>query len=87
MSKELLNTIECFDPVLGEWKIVGTMASPRSKVSAVKLGRKIYILGGFNGEDRLNSVECFEVGQTRLIREDVPEMLRKAYETEIVLKL
>ena len=87
MSKEFLNTIECFDPVLGEWKIVGTMASPRSGVSAVKLGRKIYILGGFNEEGQLNSVECFEVGQTRLIREDVPEMLRKAYETEIVLKL
>ena len=37
---------------------------------------KIFVLGGFNGTDRLKSVECFSTGLNRLMFHDVPDMLQ-----------
>ena len=38
------------------------MSTPRYEHSAVVLNGRIYVVGGFDGEERLKSVECFTPG-------------------------
>ena len=64
-----------YDPEAGTWEIYSSMSTPRSGVSAVVLNEKVYIIGGFNGIDRLKTVECFSVGATRCVWEAVPDMI------------
>ena len=49
------------------------MMSPRSGHSAVVLNGRIYVVGGFDGEERLKSVECFTPGPV-LTWHQVPDM-------------
>ena len=44
------------------WQISTRMITPRSGHSAVVLNGRIYVVGGFDGEERLKSVECFTPG-------------------------
>ena len=58
------------------WEIIGSLQSPRSGIKAVVVDDKIFVLGGFNGTDRLKSVECFSPGLNRLLFHDVPDMIQ-----------
>ena len=44
--KELLDSIECFDPRTGQSEIVAHLSTPRMWHRAVVLGDRIYVLGG-----------------------------------------
>ena len=57
------------------WTTVGRMVTPRSGASAVAHEDRIYIIGGYDGTERLNSVECFTPGLTRCIWHQVPSMV------------
>jgi hypothetical protein len=50
--QEVLNTMEVYDPVVGVWSAGPPLVSRRSGVSAVSLGDKIYVIGGFDGSQR-----------------------------------
>jgi hypothetical protein len=50
--QEVLNTMEVYDPVVGVWSAGPSLVSRRSGVSAVSLGDKIYVIGGFDGSQR-----------------------------------
>ena len=43
-----------------EWRESAPMYSARCYVSVVTLDGKLYAMGGFNGRERLNSVERFD---------------------------
>ena len=56
-----LNSIKRYNPKTDTWNIVGHLVTPRQGVNAMVCRNKIYVLGGFDGVERLQSVECFEV--------------------------
>ena len=57
------------------WSVVGHLAGPRSGCSAVVAMGRIFVLGGFNGSERLASVECFTPGLVGLVTHQVPDMI------------
>lgn len=70
-----MNSVEMYDPSFDSWEFLSPLTFQRSGVSAVVLANRIYVMGGFNGSDRLKSVECFTPGITRSVWHDVPDML------------
>ncbi|XP_065053415.1 kelch-like protein 18 [Rhopilema esculentum] len=55
-----LSTVEKFDTVTCKWTPVPPMTMQRSRVAVVVLDSKLYALGGFDGNVRLNDVERFD---------------------------
>ncbi len=51
-----LDSLEVFDFALNRWEIVGKMNNPRRALNAVTLPDGVYVMGGYNGEEYLNSV-------------------------------
>lgn len=47
-----LDTVEVFDPILGEWRVGPSMNMPRSNVGVAVLKNRLYAVGGFSGRDR-----------------------------------
>jgi Kelch motif len=50
--QEVLSSVEVYDPRTGSWSYLTSLTTRRSGVSAVLLGDKIYVLGGFDGQER-----------------------------------
>ncbi|VDK38048.1 unnamed protein product [Taenia asiatica] len=48
------------EPGLGQWTEVASLATPRSRVALAASGGRLYAIGGFDGEQNLSSVECFQ---------------------------
>lgn len=46
--------------VSGKWSCVQPMNSIRSRVGVAVMNRQLYAIGGFNGHDRLRTVEVFD---------------------------
>ena len=51
-----LDTIEAFDFSKQAWEIVGKMTEGVRALNAVALPDGIYVLGGYNGQEYLNTV-------------------------------
>jgi N-acetylneuraminic acid mutarotase len=51
-----LDTIEAFDFQKQAWEIVGKMEEPKRALNAVALPDGIYVMGGYNGKEYLNTV-------------------------------
>jgi N-acetylneuraminic acid mutarotase len=65
-GKNFLSSVECYAPIygtvrnpVGEWRTLAPMNVPRSYASAVAVGSRVLVLGGWDGTDgrRLDSVE------------------------------
>ena len=76
-GKNFLSSVECYAPIygtvrnpVGEWRMVAPMNVPRSYASAVALGNRILVLGGWDGTDGrgLDSVEAYDARQDKWIR-------------------
>lgn len=52
--------VEMFDPLVGKWTLAREMGSTRSRVGVAVLSRRLYVLGGYNGYERLRTVEVFD---------------------------
>lgn len=52
-----LRSVERFNPILGSWETIASLNMPRRALSAVALSDGVYAIGGFDGQDYLNSVE------------------------------
>ena len=59
------------------WSVVGNLQGGRSGASAVVAGDKIFILGGFDGSQRMASVECLTPGLVANVWHPVPDMLHR----------
>ncbi|KAH7717059.1 Protein KEL-3 a [Aphelenchoides avenae] len=49
--------VEMFDPLVGRWTQAKEMNSTRSRVGVAVLNRRLYVIGGYNGYERLRCVE------------------------------
>nr|CAB3259490.1 CBL-interacting protein kinase 33-like [Phallusia mammillata] len=58
--KICLSSIECYKLADDEWTIVGNMKTAREGHSLVACNGKLYIFGGYDGSNRLQSAECFD---------------------------
>lgn len=54
----------CF-PVVQKWMSIEPMTTLRSRVGVSVMHRKLYAIGGFNGHERLRTVEVFEPEQKK----------------------
>lgn len=50
-----------YDPTRNEWKVMGNMTSPRSNAGIAAVGNTIYAVGGFDGNEFLNTVEVYNL--------------------------
>ncbi|CAL1534502.1 unnamed protein product [Lymnaea stagnalis] len=51
---------ERYDPKTDQWTIIAPMGSPRDSVGLCPLGDKLFAVGGYDGMQYLNDVECFD---------------------------
>merc|ERR1740130_1988209 len=57
----MLNSVECFDPVSGAWEVVAPMGTARYVFGAAMVSSKVYVIGGVDSDNNtLNTVECFD---------------------------
>ena len=49
-----------YDPKTDTWTLVTPISSPRDAVGVCLLGDKIYAVGGYDGQQYLNDVECYD---------------------------
>ncbi|XP_070558637.1 kelch-like protein 12 [Ptychodera flava] len=52
--------VEEFDPKTQSWRFLHNLSKKRRYVAAASLGNKLYIIGGFDGMSRLNTVEFLD---------------------------
>ena len=55
-GKKCLDSIESYDFETGKWEAIGTMDQAKRALSSVSLPDGIYVVGGYNGQEYLNSV-------------------------------
>ena len=53
-------SVEKYTPGTNQWEVVAPMNRQRSDASACALNGKMYVAGGFNGQEVLNSVETYD---------------------------
>ncbi len=56
----LFNSIFRYDPKTDTWTLVAPISSPRDAVGVCMLGDKLYAVGGYDGQQYLNDVECYD---------------------------
>ncbi|VVD04922.1 unnamed protein product [Leptidea sinapis] len=55
-----MSSVERYYPEKNQWEMTTPMNKQRSDASAASLGGKIYIVGGFNGQEVLSSAEVYD---------------------------
>jgi len=55
------SSTEIFDGLTGEWKDGPSLSVPRSGCKVVVLGTRAYVIGGYDGQNRLSSVESIDL--------------------------
>jgi len=56
----ILNSVEVYDPATSRWQGAPAMKHRRQEPVAAELNGKLYVAGGWDGSNRLSSVECFD---------------------------
>ena len=51
---------ERYDPTCDQWTIISPISSPRDAVGLCVLGDKIFAVGGYDGQQYLQDVECYD---------------------------
>uniref|UniRef100_A0A914KPJ3 BTB domain-containing protein n=2 Tax=Meloidogyne TaxID=189290 RepID=A0A914KPJ3_MELIC len=54
------STVEFYDPTIKKWKPSKVMTSQRTRVGVAVSNGKFYVVGGYNGSERLRCVEMFD---------------------------
>lgn len=55
-----MSTVEVYNTLTERWEIAEAMSILRSRVGVAVLNNKLYAFGGYNGIERLSSVEVFD---------------------------
>ena len=67
-SGNSLSTVEVYDPITGRWRDAEAMSMLRSRVGVAVMKNRLYAIGGYNGTERLNTVEVFDSESKRWSR-------------------
>lgn len=59
-SGDSVSTVEAMDPLSGQWTLAEAMSMLRSRVGVAVLKNRLYAIGGYNGLERLATVEVFD---------------------------
>lgn len=51
--------MEVYDPARNDWRMLGGMTSSRSNAGVAMIGENIYAVGGFDGNEFLNTMEMY----------------------------
>jgi N-acetylneuraminic acid mutarotase len=57
---DVCDSVHIYDPAANEWSEGPPLATERKLAAATACNGKIYVIGGFDGEDFLSSVEVFD---------------------------
>ena len=68
--------MEYFCPAEGKWQYSSSLSIPRSGSRAMVVDDKIFVLGGYDGIERLSSVESFTPG-SRTVWHQIPDMMHR----------
>ena len=49
-----------YDPKTDTWTLVAPISKPRDAVGVCLLGEKLYAVGGYDGQQYLREVECYD---------------------------
>ena len=49
-----------YDSKTDTWTLVAPISSPRDAVGVCLLGDKLYAVGGYDGQQYMNEVECYD---------------------------
>ena len=49
-----------YDPKTDQWTHISPISSPRDAVGLCPLGDKLFAVGGYDGQQYLNDVECYD---------------------------
>ena len=60
-----LYSLQVFDPVIRRWRDAEAMSMLRSRVGVAVMKSRLYAIGGYNGTERLNTVEEFDADTKR----------------------
>lgn len=59
-SGDSVSTVEIFDPIQEQWRIAEAITMQRSRVGVAVMKKKLFAIGGFNGTERLSTVEMYD---------------------------
>ncbi|MFQ6041883.1 MAG: kelch repeat-containing protein [Candidatus Poribacteria bacterium] len=61
VNKQVLSTVEVYDPVTKSWNVAADMQTPRSGFAVAVANNKIYAIGGWNPGNRvLSTIEVYD---------------------------
>ena len=69
---QYFDNCERYNPITMQWVSISNMLSPRAWAGVSILRNKIFVAGGFDGVNRLNTVEIYDADEDRW--EQVAEM-------------
>lgn len=49
-----------YDPKTDQWTMIAPMCTPRDAVGVCLLGDRLYAVGGYDGQQYLHDVECYD---------------------------
>lgn len=83
---QTLCSIECYDPSVNEWKLVGGLEIPVSFMPTAAVGNRIYVFGGKMSDRTLTTkVQCFDIDRRMcFIVEDMPLMASTASRLAVI---
>ncbi|XP_037367522.1 kelch-like protein 4 [Talpa occidentalis] len=82
----LSDCVERYDPKTDSWSTVAPLNVPRDAVAVCTLGDKLYVVGGYDGHNYLNTVESYDA-QKNEWKEEVPVNIGRAGACVVMVKL
>lgn len=59
--QNMVEVVEQYDPKTDEWSSLPNLSRRRRYVAAAAVNGKVYVIGGYDGQARLNAVECLDL--------------------------
>ena len=60
LSKSNVYLLFRYDPKTDQWTMIAPMSTPRDAVGVCLLGDRLYAVGGYDGQQYLHDVECYD---------------------------
>ncbi|CAF1639779.1 unnamed protein product, partial [Adineta ricciae] len=58
-----VDIVERWNPRTNEWAALQPLTKRRRYAAAAAIGKRLYVVGGYDGRQRMNSVECLDLSQ------------------------